>query len=192
MLSTAELHWESSGFSTALPLLLQALALARQHHLQSLASETILHLAFTQVRWTDFTVTAPIYAIHQSHLFLHYGWRIEHAWFIWCLCFFSFLQLMLGVSEQALSVLHEAIEPVLAHGAVMDKGRALLLTARCQMAVAGFRPNGQGQAGNSLGAPLPNTDPYLVVSRGCTASIYTLLLIVSLQICVWQLWLLTR
>uniref|UniRef100_A0A8C4F6G6 Anaphase-promoting complex subunit 5 n=1 Tax=Dicentrarchus labrax TaxID=13489 RepID=A0A8C4F6G6_DICLA len=88
MLSTAELHWESSGFSTALPLLLQALALARQHHLQSLASETILHLAFTQ--------------------------------------------LMLGVPEQALCVLHEAcIEPVLAHGAVMDKGRALLLTARC-------------------------------------------------------------
>uniref|UniRef100_A0A8C6UM67 Anaphase-promoting complex subunit 5 n=1 Tax=Neogobius melanostomus TaxID=47308 RepID=A0A8C6UM67_9GOBI len=93
MLSTAELHWESSGFSTALPLLLQALALARQHHLQSLASETILHLAFTQ--------------------------------------------LMLGVPEQALSVLHEAIEPVLAHGSVMDKGRALLLMARCQMDVAG-------------------------------------------------------
>ncbi|KAE8292534.1 Anaphase-promoting complex subunit 5 [Larimichthys crocea] len=102
MLSTAELHWESSGFSTALPLLLQALALARQHHLQALASETILHLAFTQ--------------------------------------------LMLGVPEQALSVLHEAIEPVLAHGAVMDKGRALMLTARCQMAVAGFKSNGQGQA----------------------------------------------
>ncbi|KAM6930434.1 anaphase-promoting complex subunit 5 [Xenentodon cancila] len=101
MLSTAELHWESSGFSTALPLLLQALALARQHHLQSLASETILHLAFTQ--------------------------------------------LMLGVPEQALSVLHEAMEPVLAHGSVLDKGRAMLLAARCQMAVAGFRPNGQGQ-----------------------------------------------
>lgn len=102
MLTTAELHWESSGFSTALPLLLQALALARQHHLQSLASETILHLAFTQ--------------------------------------------LMLGVPEQALNVLHEAMEPVLAHGAVMDKGRAMLLAARCQMAVAGFRPNRQGQA----------------------------------------------
>lgn len=101
MLSTAELHWESSGFSTALPLLLQALALARQHHLQSLASETILHLAFTQ--------------------------------------------LMLGVPEQALSVLHEAIEPVLAHGSVMDKGRALLLMARCQMEVAGFKPNRRGQ-----------------------------------------------
>ncbi|KAF0022291.1 hypothetical protein F2P81_025467 [Scophthalmus maximus] len=102
MLATAGLHWESSGFSTALPLLLQALASARQHHLQSLASETILHLAFTQ--------------------------------------------LMLGVPEKALNVLHEAIEPVLAHGAVMEKGRALLLTARCQMAVAGFRPNRKGQA----------------------------------------------
>uniref|UniRef100_A0A667ZRJ7 Anaphase-promoting complex subunit 5 n=1 Tax=Myripristis murdjan TaxID=586833 RepID=A0A667ZRJ7_9TELE len=90
MLSTAELHWESCGFSTALPFLLQALALARQHHLQALASETVLHLAFTQ--------------------------------------------LMLGVPEQALTVLHEAMEPILAHGAVMDKGRALLLTARCQMA----------------------------------------------------------
>nr|XP_061841725.1 anaphase-promoting complex subunit 5-like [Nerophis lumbriciformis] len=102
LLSTAELHWESSDFSTALPLLFQALALARQHHLQSLASETLLHLAFTQ--------------------------------------------LMLGVPEQALLVLHEAIEPILAHGALVDKGRALLLAARCQMAVAGFRPNRQGQA----------------------------------------------
>lgn len=55
---------------------------------------------------------------------------------------------MLGVPEQALSILHEAIEPVLAHGAVMDKGRALLLTARCQIAAAGFRPDRQGQAGN--------------------------------------------
>ncbi|XP_067087676.1 anaphase-promoting complex subunit 5 isoform X2 [Osmerus mordax] len=99
MLTTAELHWESSEFATALPLLLQALALARQHHLQALASETILHLAFTQ--------------------------------------------LMLGVPEQALSVLHEAMEPVLAHGAVMDKGRALLLTARCQMSMAGPRPLAQ-------------------------------------------------
>uniref|UniRef100_A0A667ZXD1 Anaphase-promoting complex subunit 5 n=1 Tax=Myripristis murdjan TaxID=586833 RepID=A0A667ZXD1_9TELE len=112
MLSTAELHWESCGFSTALPFLLQALALARQHHLQALASETVLHLAFTQ--------------------------------------------LMLGVPEQALTVLHEAMEPILAHGAVMDKGRALLLTARCQMAVAGSRPNGQGQA--ALGSAVQTLD----------------------------------
>lgn len=49
LLSTAQLHWESSGFSTSLPLLLQALEQARQHHLQALASEAVLHLAFTQV-----------------------------------------------------------------------------------------------------------------------------------------------
>lgn len=49
LLVTAQLHWGSSGFSTALPLLLQALALAQQHHLQALASETVLHLTFTQV-----------------------------------------------------------------------------------------------------------------------------------------------
>ncbi|XP_022052611.1 anaphase-promoting complex subunit 5 isoform X2 [Acanthochromis polyacanthus] len=65
MLSTAELHWESSGFSTALPLLLQALALARQHHLQSLASEAILHLAFTQPvvpkKYYTTTLTSPLF-----------------------------------------------------------------------------------------------------------------------------------
>ncbi|XP_048857249.1 anaphase-promoting complex subunit 5 isoform X2 [Brienomyrus brachyistius] len=92
MLTTAELHWESSSFTTALPLLLRALALARQHHLQALASETILHLAFSQ--------------------------------------------LMLGVPEQALNILQEAMEAVLAHGSLLDKGRALLLVAKCQMAVA--------------------------------------------------------
>lgn len=72
------------------------------------------------------------------------------TWFIYCICCLSFLQLMLGVPEQALNVLHEAIEPILAHRAVMDKGRAMLLAARCQMAVAGFKPNRQGKAGNSL------------------------------------------
>uniref|UniRef100_A0A8C5BMA2 Anaphase-promoting complex subunit 5 n=1 Tax=Gadus morhua TaxID=8049 RepID=A0A8C5BMA2_GADMO len=95
LLSTAELHWESSDFSTGLPLLLQALTLSRKHHLQALASRTLLHLAFTQ--------------------------------------------LMLGVPEQALSVLHEALEPILAHGGIMDKGRALMLAARCQMALVATR-----------------------------------------------------
>ncbi|KAL0979501.1 hypothetical protein UPYG_G00185910 [Umbra pygmaea] len=106
MLATAALHWESSGFATALPLLLQALATARQHHLQALSSETILHLAFTQ--------------------------------------------LMLGVPDQALGVLHEAMEPILAHGSIMDKGRALLLAARCQMAMAGSQHNCRKPAGVSL------------------------------------------
>lgn len=54
---------------------------------------------------------------------------------------------MLGVPDRALTVLHEAMELVLAHGAVIDKGRAILLAARCQMAVAGFGPNGHGQPG---------------------------------------------
>lgn len=62
LLATAQLHWESSGFSTALPLLLQALALARQHHLQSLASETVLHLAFTQVSHGSKTASQLAYA----------------------------------------------------------------------------------------------------------------------------------
>lgn len=89
---------------------------------------------------------------------------------------------MLGVPEQALSVLHEAIEPVLAHGAVMDKGRALLLMARCQMAVAGFRPNRQGQTGNA--PPLP----YLMWLH--SLHLFMPLLIVSPQICLF--WPLTR
>ncbi|XP_076859434.1 anaphase-promoting complex subunit 5 [Brachyhypopomus gauderio] len=49
MLATAELHWDSGGFATALPLLLQAMTLARHHNLQSLQSHTVLHLAFTQL-----------------------------------------------------------------------------------------------------------------------------------------------
>uniref|UniRef100_A0A672TEB3 Anaphase-promoting complex subunit 5-like n=2 Tax=Sinocyclocheilus grahami TaxID=75366 RepID=A0A672TEB3_SINGR len=93
MLASAELHWDSSGFATALPLLLQALSLSRQHNLQSLTSETLLHLAFTQ--------------------------------------------LMLGIPEQALVLVQDVLESVLAHGSLIDKGRALLLAARCQMALAG-------------------------------------------------------
>ncbi|XP_036434015.1 anaphase-promoting complex subunit 5 [Colossoma macropomum] len=96
MLATAELHWDSSGFATALPLLLQALALARQHNLQSLESETVLHLAFTQ--------------------------------------------LMLGIPEQALALVQDVLECVLAHGSVLDKARALLLAARCQAALAASAP----------------------------------------------------
>ncbi|XP_063050550.1 anaphase-promoting complex subunit 5 isoform X2 [Engraulis encrasicolus] len=93
LLATAELHWDSCGFSTALPLLLQALTLSRQHNLQSLASETVLHLAFTQ--------------------------------------------LMLGTPEQSLALLEDVLESILAHGSLMEKGRALLLVARCQVALAG-------------------------------------------------------
>lgn len=52
------------------------------------------------------------------------------------LMFFPFLQLMLGMPDQALSILHMAIEPILAHGSVLDKGAALFLMAKCQVASA--------------------------------------------------------
>lgn len=45
-------------------------------------------------------------------------------------------QLILGIPEQALNILHMAIEPVLAHGAVLDKGCAMFLVAKCQVASA--------------------------------------------------------
>ncbi|XP_053557713.1 anaphase-promoting complex subunit 5 [Bombina bombina] len=48
----------------------------------------------------------------------------------------AFSQLMLGIPEQALNILHMAIEPIMAHGAVLDKGRAMLLVAKCQVASA--------------------------------------------------------
>ncbi|XP_063313054.1 anaphase-promoting complex subunit 5 [Pelobates fuscus] len=48
----------------------------------------------------------------------------------------AFSQLMLGIPAQALNILHMAIEPILAHGAVLDKGRAMLLVAKCQVASA--------------------------------------------------------
>lgn len=44
---------------------------------------------------------------------------------------------MLGIPEQALVLVQDVLESVLAHGALIDKGRALLLAARCQMALAG-------------------------------------------------------
>lgn len=45
-------------------------------------------------------------------------------------------QLILGIPEQALNILHMAIEPVLAHGPVLDKGCAMFLVAKCQVASA--------------------------------------------------------
>jgi hypothetical protein len=45
-------------------------------------------------------------------------------------------QLILGIPEQALTLLHMAIEPILADGAVLDKGRAMFLVSKCQVASA--------------------------------------------------------
>ncbi|KAL0606782.1 Anaphase-promoting complex subunit 5 [Plecturocebus cupreus] len=46
----------------------------------------------------------------------------------------AFAQLILGIPEQALSLLHMAMEPVLADGAILDKGHAIFLVAKCQVA----------------------------------------------------------
>ncbi|KAL8180133.1 UNVERIFIED_CONTAM: Anaphase-promoting complex subunit 5 [Gekko kuhli] len=103
LLSIAKLHLRSLCHTTALPILLQALALSQEYHLQHLASETILNLAFSQ--------------------------------------------LMLGIPEQALSILHLAIEPILAHGTVLDKGAAMFLMAKCQVAsAASYTPQKKAEA----------------------------------------------
>lgn len=46
----AQLYWRSSSPTIAVPVLLQALALSKEYRLQYLASETVLSLAFAQVR----------------------------------------------------------------------------------------------------------------------------------------------
>ncbi|XP_012878567.1 PREDICTED: anaphase-promoting complex subunit 5 isoform X1 [Dipodomys ordii] len=46
----------------------------------------------------------------------------------------AYAQLILGIPEQALTLLHMAIEPILADGAILDKGRAMFLVAKCQVA----------------------------------------------------------
>lgn len=43
---------------------------------------------------------------------------------------------MLGIPEQALALVCGVLECVLAHGALMDKAKALLLMARCQVALS--------------------------------------------------------
>ncbi|XP_045152651.1 anaphase-promoting complex subunit 5 [Echinops telfairi] len=59
----------------------------------------------------------------------------------------AFAQLILGIPEQALSLLHMAIEPILADGAVLDKGRAMFLVAKCQVAsAASYDPSKKAEA----------------------------------------------
>ncbi|XP_063820495.1 anaphase-promoting complex subunit 5 isoform X1 [Pseudophryne corroboree] len=59
----------------------------------------------------------------------------------------AFSQLTLGIPEQALNILHMAIEPILAHGAVLDKGRAMLLVAKCQVSsAASYSPQKKTEA----------------------------------------------
>ncbi|XP_066227053.1 anaphase-promoting complex subunit 5 isoform X2 [Saccopteryx leptura] len=59
----------------------------------------------------------------------------------------AFAQLIFGIPEQALSLLHMAIEPILADGAVLDKGRAMFLVAKCQVAsAASYDPERKAEA----------------------------------------------
>ncbi|KAJ1093145.1 hypothetical protein NDU88_006253 [Pleurodeles waltl] len=59
----------------------------------------------------------------------------------------AFTQLILGIPEQALNILHMAIEPILAHGAIIDKGRAMFLVAKCQVAsAASYSPEKKAEA----------------------------------------------
>ncbi|XP_066466020.1 anaphase-promoting complex subunit 5 isoform X1 [Tiliqua scincoides] len=59
----------------------------------------------------------------------------------------AFSQLILGIPEQALSILNMAIEPILAHGAVLDKGAAMFLVAKCQIAsAASYSPQKKAEA----------------------------------------------
>ncbi|XP_065273605.1 anaphase-promoting complex subunit 5 isoform X2 [Emys orbicularis] len=59
----------------------------------------------------------------------------------------AFSQLILGIPEQALNILHMAIEPILAHGAVLDKGCAMFLVAKCQVAsAASYSPPKKAEA----------------------------------------------
>ncbi|XP_042708420.1 anaphase-promoting complex subunit 5 isoform X2 [Chrysemys picta bellii] len=59
----------------------------------------------------------------------------------------AFSQLILGIPEQALNILHTAIEPILAHGAVLDKGCAMFLVAKCQVAsAASYSPPKKAEA----------------------------------------------
>ncbi|MBZ3876379.1 Anaphase-promoting complex subunit 5 [Sciurus carolinensis] len=48
----------------------------------------------------------------------------------------AFALLILGIPEQALTLLHMAMEPMLAHGAILDKGHAMFLVTKCQVTSA--------------------------------------------------------
>ncbi|XP_032656479.1 anaphase-promoting complex subunit 5 isoform X2 [Chelonoidis abingdonii] len=68
----------------------------------------------------------------------------------------AFSQLILGIPEQALNILHTAIEPILAHGAVLDKGCAMFLVAKCQVASAASYSQPKKAEGQTL--PHPGKD----------------------------------
>ncbi|XP_025055087.1 anaphase-promoting complex subunit 5 isoform X4 [Alligator sinensis] len=75
----------------------------------------------------------------------------------------AFSQLILGIPEQALNILHMAIEPILAHGAVLDKGCAMFLVAKCQVASAtSYTPQKKAEALESAILNLNEAKVYFV------------------------------
>ncbi|XP_074868914.1 anaphase-promoting complex subunit 5 isoform X3 [Carettochelys insculpta] len=75
----------------------------------------------------------------------------------------AFSQLILGIPEQALNILHTAIEPILAHGAVLDKGCAMFLVAKCQVAsAASYTPQKKAEALESAILNLNEAKNYFV------------------------------
>lgn len=69
----AELFWRSSCHAVAVPLLLKALALSREYHLEPLTSEAILHLAFSQVSSVTSIKCRPYQIFHMDqgmHIFV--------------------------------------------------------------------------------------------------------------------------
>lgn len=91
-------------------------------------------LSVAELSWRSSSPTIALPVLLQA-LALSKEYRLQHLASETVLNL-AFAQLILGIPEQALSLLHMAIEPILADGAVLDKGRAMFLVAKCQVASA--------------------------------------------------------
>ncbi|XP_010839648.1 PREDICTED: anaphase-promoting complex subunit 5 isoform X2 [Bison bison bison] len=91
-------------------------------------------LSVAELYWRSSSPTIALPVLLQA-LALSKEYRLQHLASETVLNL-AFAQLILGIPEQALSLLHMAIEPILADGAVLDKGRAMFLVAKCQVASA--------------------------------------------------------
>ncbi|XP_016058542.1 PREDICTED: anaphase-promoting complex subunit 5 isoform X2 [Miniopterus natalensis] len=102
-------------------------------------------LSVAELHWRSSSPAAALPALLQA-LALSREYRLQYLASETVLNL-AFAQLILGIPEQALSLLHMAIEPILADGAVLDKGRAMFLVAKCQVAsVASCDPPGKAEA----------------------------------------------
>ncbi|KAF3820649.1 hypothetical protein GH733_005194 [Mirounga leonina] len=90
------------------------------------ASSCTVLLSVAELYWRSSSPTIALPVLLQA-LALSKEYRLQYL---------ASETLILGIPEQALSLLHMAIEPILADGAVLDKGRAMFLVAKCQVASA--------------------------------------------------------